>query len=192
MLTVGSVVIRVDDVCAAILKATASASSRPDRRGRASTRRGRMGHGVIHPRMPPEGRIVQIRNSSDWRDALPFELPVSAAEAVPGDATRCSGCGPTSEPWPREALWVVKHRHPTNPAGFVRFYCAEHKPAAKMAPAAAAAPERARRTRAAAGSPAPRKAPAPIIPEREAVLCPDCFVQVPATGVCGMCGARVS
>ncbi|WP_204965072.1 glucose-6-phosphate dehydrogenase [Microbacterium dextranolyticum] len=133
---------------------------------------------------------MQIRNSSDWRDALPFELPVAAADAVPGDPTRCAGCGPESEPWPREALWVVKHRHPTNPAGFVRFYCADHKPTPKLAPAPAAAPERARRTRA-ASSAAPRKVAAPTIPERPAVFCPDCFVQVPATGVCGMCGTQV-
>lgn len=140
--------------------------------------------------MPPEGLVVQIRNSSDWRDALPFELPVAAADAVPGDPTRCAGCGPDSEAWPREALWVVKHRHPTNPAGFVRFYCADHKPTPKLAPAPAAAPERARRTRA-ASSAAPRKVAAPTIPERPAVFCPDCFVQVPATGVCGMCGTQV-
>lgn len=131
---------------------------------------------------------MQIRNSSDWRDALPFELPVAAAEAVPGDATRCSGCGPDSEPWPREALWVVKHRHPTNPAGFVRYYCADHKPTPKLAPAPSMA-ERARRAPRAA---APRKAAAPIIPERPDILCPDCFVVVPATGVCGMCGQKVA
>lgn len=138
--------------------------------------------------MPPEGHVVQIRNSSDWRDSLPFELAVAASDAVPGDATRCAGCGPDSEPWPREALWIVKHRHPTNPAGFVRYYCADHKPVAKVAPASAAAPARPPRTRAAS---TPRKAAAPIIPERPAVFCPDCFVQVPATGVCGMCGTQV-
>jgi hypothetical protein len=83
---------------------------------------------------------------------------------------------------------VVKHRHPTNPAGFVRFYCSDHKPAAKLAPAAAA-PERARcGTRAAAGSAALRKAPAPIIPSACRAL-PDCFVQVPPRR--GMCGAHV-
>lgn len=130
---------------------------------------------------------MKIRNSSDWRDGLPFELPVAAAEAVPGEATRCSGCGPASEPWPREALWVVKHRHPTNPAGFVRYYCGDHKPTPKLAPAAAAH-ERARRAPRAAAA---RKPAAPTIPERPTVLCPDCFVVVPATGVCGMCGRQV-
>lgn len=152
---------------------------------------GEWGTAVVHPRMPPEGHVVQIRNSSDWRDALPFEIAVAAEQAVPGDATRCSGCGPTSEPWPREALWVMKHRHPNNPAGFVRFYCADHKPAAKLA--AAPAPttrERARAARVASGT--PRTVAAPTIPERPAVMCPDCFVQVPATGICGMCGTPVA
>ncbi|WP_454167347.1 glucose-6-phosphate dehydrogenase [Microbacterium lacticum] len=137
--------------------------------------------------MPPGRLIVQIRNSSDWRDALPFELPVAAAEAVPGEPTRCAGCGVDSEPWPREALWVVKHRHPTNPAGYVRYYCAEHKPTPKLAPPVSA-PERARR----AASSGPRKPDAASIPERAVVLCPDCFVQVPPTGVCGMCGQQVA
>ena len=147
------------------------------------------GHGGSTPeRMPPGRRIVQIRNSSDWRDALPFELPVPAAEAMPGEPTRCAGGGPDSEPWPREGLWIVKHRHPNNPAGFVRYYCADHKPTPKLAPPPVSAPERARRTRAAA---TPRKAAAPSIPERVAVLCPDCFVEVPASGVCGMCGQQV-
>lgn len=132
---------------------------------------------------------MKIRNSSDWRDALPFELPLPAAEAVPGDATRCTGCGADSEPWPREALWVVKHRHPNNPAGFVRYYCADHKPTPKLAPAVTTVRERARQARSA---PSPRKAAAPSIPERIAVLCPDCFVEVPATGVCGMCGQKVA
>ena len=129
---------------------------------------------------------MKIRNSSDWRDSLPFEIPVAAAEAVPGEPTRCVGCGPDSEPWPREALWVVKHRHPNNPAGFVRYYCADHKPAAKIAPPVSQ-PEQARRAPA-----SPRKLAAPTIPERPAVMCPDCFVQVPATGICGMCGTQVA
>ncbi|RLK52832.1 hypothetical protein C7474_0790 [Microbacterium telephonicum] len=131
---------------------------------------------------------MQIRNSSDWRDALPFELAVPAAEAVPGEPTRCAGCGPASEPWPREGLWVVKHKHPNNPAGFVRYYCADHKPKAKLAPpvAAAKAP-RARAERA----PRAERVAAPKVPERVAALCPDCFVEVPPSGVCGMCGTRV-
>ena len=129
---------------------------------------------------------MKITNSSDWRDGLPFDIPVDAAEAVPGEPTRCVTCGPDSDPFPREALWAMKHRHPNNPAGFVRFYCADHKPKAPLAPAVSA-PERARR----AASSRPRKLAAPTIPERIAVMCPDCFVEVPATGTCGMCGQQV-
>lgn len=125
---------------------------------------------------------MKIRTGADWRDALPFDIPVPAAEAAPGDAARCAGCPADTEPWPREALWALKHRHPNNPAGYVRFYCADHKPKpALRAPEPAA---KARRERRAA-------VPKPQIPERVAALCPDCFIEVPPTGVCGMCGQRV-
>lgn len=129
---------------------------------------------------------MKITNSSDWRDGLPFDIPVDAAEAVPGEPTRCVMCGPDSDPFPREALWAMKHRHPNNPAGFVRFYCADHRPKAKLAPPAA--PAKVRRERVST----PRRAAAPTIPDRVAALCPDCFVEVPATGVCGMCGQQVA
>jgi hypothetical protein len=128
---------------------------------------------------------MKIRNSSDWRDALPFDTPLRASEAVPGEPTRCATCGPASELRDREDLWVVKHRHPNNPAGFVRLYCLPHRPEAVRRPEPAAAPARARRVST------PRKPAAPTIPARPAVFCPDCFVEVPATGVCGMCGQRV-
>jgi hypothetical protein len=132
---------------------------------------------------------MKIRNSSDWRDALPFDTALRASEAVPGDPTRCATCGPTSELREREDLWVVKHRHPNNPAGFIRLYCLAHKPTVAPRPVPDFSPAkavRARRERAARAA-----AAAPTIPERVAVLCPDCFVEVPATGVCGMCGQRV-
>lgn len=131
---------------------------------------------------------MKITNSSDWRDALPYETPLRASEAVPGDPTRCATCGPTSELRERDDLWVVKHRHPNNPAGFVRLYCLEHRPVVATRPEPVAT---APRTRRAAAPRTPRVA-APSIPERAAVMCPDCFVEVPATGVCGMCGQRVA
>jgi hypothetical protein len=130
---------------------------------------------------------MKIRTSSDWRDALPFETPLHAAEAVPGEPTRCAACGPGSEPREREDLWVVKHRHPNNHAGFVRYYCLAHRPQPAAAPAPAAA-TRVKRERVST----PRRPAAPTVPERVAALCPDCFVEVPATGVCGMCGQRVA
>ncbi len=131
---------------------------------------------------------MKIRTSSDWRDALPFDAPLRASEAVPGEPTRCAGCGPSSESREREDLWVVKHRHPNNPAGFVRFYCAAHRPvvAARPDPVPPKAPRERRAPRAASN-----RLPAPTIAERPAVMCPDCFVEVPATGVCGMCGQPV-
>lgn len=137
---------------------------------------------------------MKIRTSSDWRDALPFELPVPAAEAAPGDPARCAGCGADAAPLPRTELWVVKHRHPNNHAGFVRLYCAEHRPKPAPAPVVEAAPARRAPTARAAAPREPRapRAPKAVVPERPAVLCPDCFVQVPATGVCGMCGQRVA
>lgn len=130
---------------------------------------------------------MKIRNSSDWRDALPFDTALRASEAVPGDPTRCATCGPASELREREDLWVVKHRHPNNPAGFVRLYCLAHKPTIAPRPEPAIAVAKSRAPRA----PRTPKLAAPTIPERVAVLCPDCFVEVPATGVCGMCGQRV-
>ena len=136
-------------------------------------------------------RVVQ---SSDWRDAIPFDVPTPAAEAAPGEPTRCFACGASGEPLPRTELWAVKHRHPNHHAGFVRFYCAAHTPAAP-APAAAAAP--AGRTPRAA-RPAAAKAPRREAPARRTVdtdtvraMCPDCFVEVSATGECGMCGRQV-
>ncbi len=131
---------------------------------------------------------MKITTSSDWRDALPFETPLLASAAVPGEPTRCAGCPADAAPLERDELWVVKHRHPNNHAGFVRFYCVDHRPAAKASPAPVAAPVTARRERVST----PRRPAAPTIPERVAALCPDCFVEVPASGVCGMCGQQVA
>ncbi len=132
---------------------------------------------------------MKITASSDWRDGLAFDAPVVVADVMPGDPARCAMCGTDAAPLPRDELWVVKHRHPNNPAGFVRFYCAAHRPRPEPRPASVGAPARAgarpaRERRAAA----PRKAP---VVERPRTMCPDCFVEVPATGVCGMCGQRV-
>lgn len=123
---------------------------------------------------------MRITESSDWRNSIPFETPVLVADLIPGEPTRCAGCGAAGEPLPRTALWAYKHRHPNNHSGYVRFYCRAHTPAvARVAPTR---PERAART--------PRRA-APRVPEAPRAMCPDCFVEVPTTGVCGMCGQRV-
>ncbi|WP_396655534.1 glucose-6-phosphate dehydrogenase [Microbacterium sp.] len=123
---------------------------------------------------------MRVVAASDWRDGIAFETPYILAEVLPGDPARCAGCGPDAQPLPRTELWAYKHRHPKNHDGFVRFYCAAHVPAAKR-PSAAPAAKPVRHS-------APRRA---AVPEKAPVLCPECFVEVPATGVCGICGATV-
>jgi len=138
---------------------------------------------------------MKITNSSDWRDAIPFDTPVLAAQAAPGEPARCAGCGPDVAPYDRTDLWLVKHRHPNNPAGFVRLYCLDHRPKVALAPTAASghtlkAPKAPRSARPSA--PRERRVSAPTIPERPKVYCPDCFVEVSAAGVCTMCGTQVA
>jgi len=129
---------------------------------------------------------MKVSASSDWRDGIPFETPILVADVLPGDATRCSVCGGDSAPRPRTELWAIKHRHPRHHDGYVRFYCLEHRPALERietAPARERPAGRSGRRPAAA-----RSAP---VAERPRALCPDCFVEIPATGVCGMCGRTV-
>jgi hypothetical protein len=132
---------------------------------------------------------MKIVAGADWRDAIPFETPIPVADLAPGDDARCAGCGAEAPLHPRTELWAVKHRHPKNHSGFVRFYCAAHKPAPPVAPVAAARPAKASR------APRPReervpKRPAPSMDLTRA-MCPNCFVEVSASGECGLCGERV-
>lgn len=128
---------------------------------------------------------MRIVASADWRDAVPFETPVLVADVVPGEPTRCFACGADAEPLPRTELWAFKHRHPKNHDGYVRFYCAQHVPQAPARPVSAPAPAaRARNPRPATE----RRVAKPVIPERQREMCPNCFVEVSATGECGMCG----
>ena len=135
---------------------------------------------------------MKIVASADWRDSVPFENPVLLEDVVPGEPTRCFTCGPESEPLPRTELWAFKHRHPKNHDGYVRFYCAYHVPAAVLppAPAAQAAPTRAKSSSSRPA--AERRVSKPVIPERQRAMCPNCFVEVSATGECGMCGWTAS
>ena len=128
---------------------------------------------------------MKIVASADWRDSVPFENPVLLADVVPGEPTRCFSCGPESELLPRTELWAYKHRHPKNHDGYVRFYCAYHVPAAAIVPQPAAAPVRAKSSSRPA---AERRVAKPVVPERVREMCPNCFVEVSATGECGMCG----
>ena len=130
---------------------------------------------------------MRVAAASDWRDGLPFDTPVLVSEVLPGEATRCSVCGGDSELRPRTELWAVKHRHPRHHDGYVKFYCLEHRPVIERV---APAPERARAARRPTG---PRSSPRRTAAvEQPRALCPDCFVEVPPTGVCGMCGRTVA
>jgi hypothetical protein len=135
---------------------------------------------------------MKIVAGSDWRDAIPFETPMLVADLAPGDDARCAGCPADAPAYPRTELWAVKHRHPKNHAGFVRFYCALHTPAAPVAPPAAVSAARPSRRAAAPRERverAPRRAAAPEVTR---AMCPNCFVEVSATGECGICGERVA
>ncbi|TQJ31538.1 hypothetical protein FBY39_2015 [Microbacterium sp. SLBN-146] len=136
---------------------------------------------------------MKVVSSADWRRSIPFETPMLVADLVPGEPTRCFSCGPTSEARERSELWAFKHRHPNHHDGFVRFYCSEHVPAAKVVEVAPP-PPRARARRSAATTEdrvaAPRRPAATDAPIR--AMCPNCFVEVSATGECGMCGAKVA
>lgn len=127
---------------------------------------------------------MRVVAASDWRDGIAFETPYILAEVLPGDPARCAGCGAAAEARPRTELWAYKHRHPKNHDGYVRFYCAVHVPAAKR-PAATDSAKTAKTRKTAT----PRRTAAP---EKAPLLCPECFVEVPATGVCGICGTAVS
>lgn len=130
---------------------------------------------------------MKVTATSDWRETIAFETPMIVAAVVPGDPARCSVCGGTSEPLPRTELWVVKHRHPNHHAGYVRFYCQSHLPAIERPPA----PVETRRSAARAERTAAVRR-TPSVDAKPRAMCPDCFVEISATGMCGMCGTQVA
>jgi hypothetical protein len=129
---------------------------------------------------------MKIATGSDWRDAIPFETPVVVAEVLPGEPTRCAVCGVDSEPRPRTELWAFKHRHPKNHDGYVRFYCREHVPVVTRREPV----QEARRAPARTAPRSPRTS-RPAASDVVRAMCPDCFIEVSATGVCGNCGEKV-
>ena len=135
---------------------------------------------------------MKIVASADWRDSVPFENPVLLADVVPGEPTRCFSCGPESELLPRTELWAYKHRHPKNHDGYVRFYCAYHVPAAAIVPQPAAAAPAARAKSSSPRAAAERRVAKPVVPERVRAMCPNCFIEISATGECGNCGWSAS
>ncbi|MCX6501901.1 MAG: glucose-6-phosphate dehydrogenase [Microbacterium sp.] len=142
---------------------------------------------------------MRVTSGADWRETIPFETPVNLAEYAPGEPARCFGCGTDSEPLPREELQAYKHRHPGNHDGYVRFYCAYHAPAAPakpIEPAAAAPTSRKLKASSKRVPGAPRReetGPRPAFtPERARPVCPDCFMEIPPTGLCGNCGKTIA
>jgi hypothetical protein len=140
---------------------------------------------------------MRISSNADWRTSLAFDTPVLVADLLPGEPAHCSQCGPASAPRPRTELWAVKLRHPMHHEGDVRFYCAEHRPAV---PPPAVSTDRevsgARPGRRAPGQRtaerAPRSPARAVVEDRARAVCPDCFMEVAATGVCGNCGRAVA
>lgn len=130
---------------------------------------------------------MKVTATSDWRETIAFETPMIVAAVVPGDPARCSVCGGDSELRPRTELWVLKHRHPNHHAGYVRFYCQEHLPVV----ARPAAPVETRRSAARAERTAAVRRVSHV-DEKPRAMCPDCFVEISALGVCGMCGTQVA
>lgn len=148
--------------------------------------------GAIPPHLP-KGPPMRVAASADWRGAIPFETAILVADVVPGEPTHCFTCGNQSAPLERTELWAFKHRHPRHHDGFVRFYCVLHTPVVERRPEPVVTPaRRASSPRRASGErvPAPRKQTAadPVV----RAMCPNCFVEVSATGECGMCGTRVA
>lgn len=128
---------------------------------------------------------MRVNSGTDWRDGIGFDSPVLLADVLPGDDARCATCGADAEPRPRTELWAFKHRHPKHHNGYVRFYCQAHVPVVvRREPAVRPVATRERAPRAAA----PRRA---AVVETPRAVCPNCFVEVPSTGVCGVCGTEV-
>lgn len=127
---------------------------------------------------------MRVAKTADWRDAIPFETPMVVSDLVPGELTRCSVCGNDSALRDRSELWAVKHRHPHHHDGYVRFYCSEHVPRVQVTMSAPPpSPVRGERRPPAHRSPAAS--------DVVRAMCPDCFIEVSATGVCGNCGQQV-
>ncbi|WP_439593527.1 glucose-6-phosphate dehydrogenase [Microbacterium sp.] len=132
---------------------------------------------------------MKVVESADWRSSIPFGTPVLVADLIPGEPTRCATCATDADPFDRSELWAYKHEHPNNHSGYVRFYCKSHVPAVAAPVTAAVRPQRSAPRRESTSRPAPRLTSADADPSR--ALCPNCFVEASATGLCGMCGTQV-
>lgn len=124
---------------------------------------------------------MKFAGTSDWRDAIAFDTPMIVADLVPGDPARCSACGELRD---RSELWALKQRHPHHHDGYVRFYCREHVPKIQRREEP---PAQGRRP-AARGERAPAARRSTPVAEKQRAMCPNCFIEVSAAGVCGVCG----
>ena len=129
---------------------------------------------------------MKFAGTSDWRDAIAFDTPMVVADLVPGDPARCSTCGDLHA---RAELWAVKQRHPHHHDGYVRFFCREHVPQVERREAPVE-PRRGSAPRAVRAPTARRSAPPAA--EKQRAMCPNCFIEVSATGECGVCGWTAS
>ncbi|MEN2740423.1 glucose-6-phosphate dehydrogenase [Microbacterium sp. X-17] len=134
---------------------------------------------------------MRIVEGADWRDELAFDQPVRVSEIAPGGPARCAECPSDAALLPRDELWAVKRRHPTRHGGYVRFFCATHRPAPPAPAPAATAPGRKPARREPVRRERTTASRASAVADTPRAVCPNCFVEVPATGVCGMCGERV-
>ena len=132
---------------------------------------------------------MKITSTSDWReDDRVRDSHDRRRDLVPGDPTRCSVCGGDSELRARTELWAVKHRHPNQHAGYVRFYCQPHLPVVERV----RVPVETAVARSLGPSARPRSGARRRSMRSRRAMCPDCFVEISATGVCGMCGLQVA
>lgn len=134
---------------------------------------------------------MKITDSTDWRSSVAYDTPVLVADLVPGEPTRCAECGTDSELLLRTELWAVKHRHPNNHSGYVRFYCSDHVPVFEVAKPLVVESRAARAASPARRTAAPARRPS-VADEKPRAMCPDCYVEVSALGLCGICGNTIA
>lgn len=134
-------------------------------------------------------------------ERIEFERPYPFVEVDGRDETLCTVCGPESYPWPASELTAIKHHSVRREQGIWRLYCREHLLTDRGLPPEEP-PKKKRTVRVAGakstgvptGATTPRSTaskPQESAPAPE-VICPDCWIVVPATGVCGVCGERVA
>lgn len=137
--------------------------------------------------------------------------PFSAVSDQPDAA--CVDCSDEFK-YPSSELTAIKVHRPRRPEGHWLIFCAEHlaeyqatdhpedQESAVTTPKArsktARAPKTSAGTAATGTSASTKKAAAPAEPrlatkvEREAAMCPDCFVEASLTGACPMCGEPIA